>query len=409
MRLRKKPKKDTLINFFVPKFLWTMFILITYMIGSAIPIPLGGTMAEAKSNYVLQLASNATGGDISNLTLLSLGLGPWMSSMIIWQVLVMIKPLGLGSLSERESGYLRNILILFLSIVQSIGIVLSFKIDVDYETKVGVVIMLIAGGFLTVWLAYLNAAKGVGGSMLIMLFKMITGVEQQLGETFKMLSKISNGKWIMVLVALAILILVIMSVIMERSEYRIPVTRVMINNDLNKDSYIPIKVNNGGGMAIMFAMSLFMIVNYLLQIIAHHFPVGFLKTFAKGVSMYSFAGATLYVIVLFALAIMFGFVNIDAGQIAEGLRNSGDYIKNVKPGKDTKRYLTKYVAFFSIVGSIYITLVAGGPLYIGAIQPKYAKVVMIPGIAMMSFGMIFNVQEQIRAAKSLYSYKKWIK
>lgn len=409
MRLRKKPKKDTLINFFVPKFLWTMFILITYMIGSAIPIPLGGTMAEAKSNYVLQLASNATGGDISNLTLLSLGLGPWMSSMIIWQVLVMIKPLGLGSLSERESGYLRNILILFLSIVQSIGIVLSFKMNVDYETKVGVVIMLIAGGFLTVWLAYLNAAKGVGGSMLIMLFKMITGVEQQLGETFKMLSKISNGKWIMVLVALAILILVIMSVIMERSEYRIPVTRVMINNDLNKDSYIPIKVNNGGGMAIMFAMSLFMIVNYLLQIIAHHFPVGFLKTFAKGVSMYSFAGATLYVIVLFALAIMFGFVNIDAGQIAEGLRNSGDYIKNVKPGKDTKRYLTKYVAFFSIVGSIYITLVAGGPLYIGAIQPKYAKVVMIPGIAMMSFGMIFNVQEQIRAAKSLYSYKKWIK
>lgn len=409
MRLRKKPKKDTLINFFVPKFLWTMFILITYMIGSAIPIPLGGTMAEAKSNYVLQLASNATGGDISNLTLLSLGLGPWMSSMIIWQVLVMIKPLGLGSLSERESGYLRNILILFLSIVQSIGIVLSFKMNVDYETKVGVVIMLIAGGFLTVWLAYLNAAKGVGGSMLIMLFKMITGVEQQLGETFKMLSKISNGKWIMVLVALAILILVIMSVIMERSEYRIPVTRVMINNDLNKDSYIPIKVNNGGGMAIMFAMSLFMIVNYLLQIIAHHFPVGFLKTFAKGVSMYSFAGATLYVIVLFALAIMFGFVNIDAGQIAEGLRNSGDYIKNVKPGKDTKRYLIKYVAFFSIVGSIYITLVAGGPLYIGAIQPKYAKVVMIPGIAMMCFGMIFNVQEQIRAAKSLYSYKKWIK
>src|SRR5699024_2996592 len=230
------------------------------------------------------------------------------------------------------------------------------KMNVDYETKVGVVIMLIAGGFFTVWLAYLNAAKGVGGSMLIMLFKMITGVEQQLGETFKMLSKISNGKWIMVLVALAILILVIMSVIMERSEYRIPVTRVMINNDLNKDSYIPIKVNNGGGMAIMFAMSLFMIVNYLLQIIAHHFPVGFL--------------------------------NIDAGQIAEGLRNSSDYIKNVKPGKDTKRYLTKYVAFFSIVGSIYITLVAGGPLYIGAIQPKYAKVVMIPGIAMMSFGMI---------------------
>ncbi|MSE04646.1 accessory Sec system protein translocase subunit SecY2 [Lactobacillus salivarius] len=409
MKLRRKYRKDTLFNFFAPKFLWTMGILTAYILGSAIPIPLGDTMAEAKSNYVLQLASNATGGDISSLTLLSLGLAPWMSSMIIWQVVVMIKPLGLGSLSEKESGYVRNVLILLLSIVQASGIVLSFKMDADFKTKVGIVIMLVAGGFFTIWLAYLNADKGVGGSMLIMLFKMITGMEEQLGTTFKMLSKANNGSWIILLVAMAILILVIVSVIMERSEYRVQVTRVMINNDLNKDSYIPIKINNGGGMAIMFAMSLFMINSYLLQILAHHFPVGILKAFEKGVTMHSFTGATLYVIVLFVLSIVFGFVNIDAGEIAEGLRNSGDYIKNVKPGKDTKRYLTKYVAFFSLVGSLYITLIAGGPLYIGVMLPKYAKVVMIPGMAMMCFGMIFNVQEQIRAARSLYSYKKWIK
>src|SRR5699024_7441317 len=190
--------------------------------------------------------------------------------------------------------------------------------------------------------------------------------------------------WIMVLVALAILILVIMSVIMERSEYRIPVTRVMINNDLNKDSYIPIKVNNGGGMAIMFAMSLFMIVNYLLQIIAHHFPVGFLKTFAKGVSMYSFAGATLYVIVLFALAIMFCIVNTECRPIAEAGRNSGAYINNVQAGKEKKGYLTNDVAFWSLVGSKYIEVVAEGRYNTGVIRPKYAKVLMAHVKAMMS-------------------------
>ena len=56
----------------------------------------------------------------------------------------------------------------------------------------------------------------------------------------------------------------------------------MINNDLNRESYIPIKPNASGGMAIMFAMSMFMITSYLLQILAHHFPVGFLKIFEKG-------------------------------------------------------------------------------------------------------------------------------
>lgn len=80
------------------------------------------------------------------------------------------------------------------------------------------------------------------------------------------------------IVILAILLIIVLSVLMERSEYRIPVTQVMINNDLNRESYIPIKPNASGGMAIMFAMSMFMITSYLLQILAHHFPVGFLKT-----------------------------------------------------------------------------------------------------------------------------------
>ena len=159
----------------------------------------------------------------------------------------------------------------------------------------------------------------------------------------------------------------------------------------------------------MFAMSMFMIASYLLQILAHHFPVGFLKIFEKGMSMYTFAGATMYIIVLFTLSIVFGFVNIDAGQLAEGLRNSGDYIKGVRPGKDTKRYINKYVWFFSVFGSIYICIIAGSPLYLGVLFPSYRKIVMLPGMALMCVGMIFTTQDQIRAGKSLYSYKKWIK
>ena len=131
MRLRKKPKKDTLFSFFAPKFMTTAVILTIYILGSSIPIPLGDTVAEAKSNYIMQLTSSATGGNLTKLTLMSMGLGPYMIVMILWSVLVVIKPLGLGNLSEKESGYVRNLITLIVSIIQAIGIVMNFDLKLD--------------------------------------------------------------------------------------------------------------------------------------------------------------------------------------------------------------------------------------------------------------------------------------
>ncbi|WP_242509538.1 hypothetical protein [Ligilactobacillus salivarius] len=83
MSLRRKPKKDTLFSFFAPKFMTTAVILTIYILGSSIPIPLGDTVAEAKSNYIMQLTSSATG----------------------------------GNLSEKESSYVRNLITLIVSII----------------------------------------------------------------------------------------------------------------------------------------------------------------------------------------------------------------------------------------------------------------------------------------------------
>ncbi|WHS05932.1 accessory Sec system protein translocase subunit SecY2 [Ligilactobacillus salivarius] len=409
MRVKKRKKKDTLFTFFAPKFMTTACILTIYILGSSIPIPLGDTVAEAKSNYIMQLASSATGGNLTNLTLMSMGLGPYMIVMILWSVLAMIKPLGLGNLSEKESGYVKNLMILIIAIIQAIGIVMNFNLKLDFMHKSSVICILLAGGLLTVYLSSVNSSKGVGGMMLIMLFGIISNIGKQAGLAFKMISKKPNAVLITSIIILAILLLIVLSVQMERSEYRIPVTQILINNDLNKESYIPIKPNASGGMAIMFAMSFFMIIAYILQILAKHYPVSWLKGFERGVTMFSMPGATIYVGSLLLLSIVFGFVNIDAGKIAESLRNSGDYIKGIRPGRDTKRYINKYVWFFSIFGASYVSLIAGGPLYLGILFPEYKRIVMLPGMALMCVGMIFTTQDQVRAGKSLYSYKKWIK
>ncbi|OQQ86785.1 hypothetical protein [Ligilactobacillus salivarius] len=117
----------------------TAVILTIYILGSSIPIPLGDTVAEAKSNYIMQLTSSATGGNLTKLMLMSMGLGPYMVVMILWSVLAMIKPLGLGNLSEKESGYVRNLITLVVSIIQAIGIVMNFDLKLDLMYKAGII------------------------------------------------------------------------------------------------------------------------------------------------------------------------------------------------------------------------------------------------------------------------------
>lgn len=117
----------------------TAVILTIYILGYSIPIPLGDTVAEAKSNYIMQLTSSATGGNLTKLMLMSMGLGPYMVVMILWSVLAMIKPLGLGNLSEKESGYVRNLITLVVSIIQAIGIVMNFDLKLDLMYKAGII------------------------------------------------------------------------------------------------------------------------------------------------------------------------------------------------------------------------------------------------------------------------------
>ena len=196
----------------------------------------------------------------------------------------------------------------------------------------------------------------------------------------------------LILLAIIILYTIIIlysSVIMYKAQREIIVHRIALSQEFFGKAYIPIKLNSSGGMAFMYVTSFLS----LLQYVAIFFvPKG---VSAQLFSLQSASGVFIYCCLLGGLSLGLCFVNVNPLDMAKALRNSGDYIPNVYPGKPTQAYLKKIIFELGFVGSVYTVIVAGLPLVIGLWLPQMFDLMMIPGTMMMLSGMTLTVSEQV--------------
>ncbi|KRL35057.1 preprotein translocase secy2 subunit [Liquorilactobacillus uvarum DSM 19971] len=382
------------------------------MFGRNIPLPFvdyDDIFQKSKQSFLLILSGGASGANLSQIALFSLGLGPWMSAMIIWQLLTMIKSLNLDKLNQKESDFYKNLMTFVIAIIESLGMLANFNLTEKTPfILIVLVIIMIGGTFFLIWLANMNSEFGIGGSVLIVFFGMIGSMEETFIKVFKPSSEKVPYPMLMVssIFLIAIFIIVI-SIIFERSEYRIKINRILVNNSFGDQTYLPIKLNPCGAMAVMFGLSILMVPNYVAQVLTGVFPSSnILYWLSQNIGLNSYWGVSLYIATLFGLSFVFGSINIDSEKIAENLRNSGDYISGYRPGKPTRDYIQVHVSQLSFVGAVFSSLIAGAPLYFGVAHPSYSAILMLPGFLMMTVGMMLMVVEQVRAIEILHSYKE---
>lgn len=403
-------EKKKLRTIFWRKFRWTGLILIIYGFGRHIALPFinNNELRElTEKNHLLTLSSGATGANLTQFSLFSLGLGPWMSAMIIWQLLLMIKKISFDKLSQAESTVYQLLITLIIAIIEAWGMIASMPIsNLNTEKIVSIIMIMVGGSFFLIWLANLNMVNGIGSSVAIIIYGMIGSIWQQL---LPLLSNevIKSGLFIWIVIGILIVVILIMfcSVILERAQYRIYIQRILIDNIFSKQTYLPVKLNSGGGMAIMFGTSLLMVPSYLVAILIGYFPNNqTIEWLAKNISLSSNFGVSIYILIIFMLSIAFSFINTDAEKTSDELQKSGDYIVGQRPGKQTEKYLRHYVLFFGTFGACFTVLIAGVPLYIGVIYASLRSTLMVPGFMMMMVGMILTIVDQYRAIKRLHSY-----
>ena len=394
-------------SFFKPviikKFLWTLFFLFIYVLGTKLTLPfidMSKAAAMDGTSTTLNYATALMGGNLRSMSLFSVGLSPWMSSMLIWQMFAVSKRLGLSKLPLEVQERRRMLLTLVIALIQSVALVLNLPLQeaggVDMTTIMVLdTLVLMAGTYFLIWLTDLNAAMGLGGSIMIVMASMIAYIPQDIWNSIQEL-KISS-LWLTLMLVFS-LVFLYLAVTVERSKYRIPVNKINIHNRFKKYSYLDIRLNPAGGMPIMYAMTLVSIPQYFLLIIHFLQPNNqLIEQWIEALSMGSPAWFILYLLTIFILALAFAYINISGDQIDERMQKSGEYIENVYPGGATRRYINGLVTYFALVGAFYLILISGLPMMVVLLDIRYLRLSMIPGIFMIFIGMVFSIKDEVEA------------
>ena len=403
-------------NFFssvvLKKGFMTIFFILIYIVGSRLTLPfvdlnskdfLGGSTAY------LAFSAALTGGNLRSLSIFSIGLSPWMSSMILWQMFSFSKKLGLSSTAIEIQDRRKMYLTLLIAVIQSLAVSLSLPVQSSYSSFLVVgmnTLLLIAGAFFLIWLSDLNAGMGIGGSIVILLSSIVLNIPQDVIETFKLVH-IPTG--IVVLLVFMSIIFSYLLALMYRARYLVPVNKIGLHNRFKRYSYLEIMLNPAGGMPYMYVMSFLSVPAYLFILLGFIFPnhsglVALSKEFMVGKPLWVYV----YISVLFLFSIIFAFVTMNGEEIADRMKKSGEYIYGIYPGEDTSRFINRLVLRFAVIGGLFNVIMAGGPMLFVLFDEKLLRLAMIPGLFMMFGGMIFTIRDEVKALRLNETYKPLI-
>ena len=384
---------ETLKNAFKTKEIrvkiWiTLALILVYRIGCYIPIPTfdiaAPPPATAFNSDFLSILNVITGGSMQNATLFALGVLPFINSSIIMQLLALVIP-ALEKLSkEGEEGrkkltQITRIVAVVLAVVQAIGIVVAFKsyfLDVfSFEanadnpilTMALSIVLLVAGSVMVMWLSERITEYGIGnGTSIIIFIGILSTAGTTMAESFKLVGNEWTYIWnILGFIALVVVIFVFI-VFMDGAERRITVqySKQIKGNKMygGQTTYIPIRVNGSGVMPIIFASSLLMFPQMIIQLFFSNTPA------ATWYATYMGSGTAVYYVLLALFILGFSYfyaqIQFNPEDVSKNIQQYGGFIPGIRAGKPTSDFLKKINNRITFFGAVFLMCLSLIPTFI---------------------------------------------
>lgn len=410
------------------KVVFTLGILFVFRLGAGIVIPYIDTSAitsAATSSGIFGIMNMLGGGTLEKFSLFSLGVSPYITSSIIIELLSMdvIPALAQwnkeGNTGKKKKDKVTRVLTLTLAIIQ--GGSLTYAFDKGYSilasssiwTYVYVVIVMAAGSMFTMWLGDQITIKGVGNGTSLLIF---TGIVANLPNSFisSFKSMVTFGSayktatslaWyiLFVIVYLAIVVFVVFE---EGAIRKIPIiyaTNTQTVMHTKESTNLPIKINSSSVIPVIFAASVLAaprtIISFMKStsttqmidnILNYQKPIGFV----------------LYIVMIILFTFFYSNLQIDAKKISEDLKKSGGAIPGVRTGDDTKKYIGTVLNRVTVVGSLFLAIIASIPI----IAPEIWKMTSNNALSLGGTGLIIVTGvalETVRAIKSMLTRREY--
>ncbi len=416
------------------KILFTAFILIIYRLGSVMPIPFvdSAKMALTFETYaegsLFQYFSMISGEAFSRAYLFALSINPYITSQIVIQLLTIAIPYlerlaKEGDEGRKKIGQISRVCTVILGVVTAIGYYTYLKNQLDvilvpegvpsWFVSIVIVGCYSAGAAIIMWLAEKINEHGIGNGISIILFANIISVFPaqiyaaitQLFSDFKVSTLIS-----FVVVVLVVAALFIFIVHMSNAERRVPVqyAKRQVGRRMygGQSTYLPLKLNMTGVMPIIFASS----IVSLPTTIALIFPPKGGSIWEKITSVFSY-NSPVYAVLFFVLIIAFAYFYISISfnpiEVANNLKKNGGSITGIRPGKPTTDYLTKILGKITLIGAIFLGIIATLPLVI-SMATSWSSLAFGGSSIIIIVGVVVETAREIETQMQMRHYKGFL-
>jgi preprotein translocase subunit SecY len=366
------------------RVLFTLGMLVVYRIGGHIPTPGINTAAlaqlvEQARGTMFGLYNMFSGDNLSRMTIFALGIMPYISASIILQLLTVVWPYlerisKEGELGRRKITQYTRYGTIALSIVQSMGIAvwlerstqiaggLPLVYSPGWGFRLMTVLTLTTGTTLIMWLGEQITERGIGNGMSLIIYAgIVVGLPSAVITTFDQLRTGQMGLIRLVLLIVVMVFVIAAIIFVERGSRRITVqyAKRVVGRRMygGASTHIPLKVNTGGVIPVIFASSILAFPATIAQMFANdptHWMTRVTDQLTMGMPLYNL----MYVSLIIFFAYFYTAIIFNPDDVAENMRKYGGFVPGIRPGKRTAEYIDTILTRITLAGALYLALIA---------------------------------------------------
>ena len=414
------------------RLLYTLMILVVFRIGTHITVP--GVNASAIVTFAnsgfFGILNTFSGGALSNFSIFSMGVSPYITASIVVQLLQMdILPTFVewskqGEVGRRKLNTATRYLTIVIGFFQAFAISFGFNAYANYglinnpgiSTYLLIALVLTAGTMFVTWLGDMITVNGISNGVSIIIFAGIVArmphdiyefyVNQLQGKADEELYKAYGFT---AALAVAIILVVMLVVYIEQAQRRLPISYSKRPTGANEASWLPLKINSAGVIPVIFASSFIALPQTVLSAVHGQYSEASWYQVATNIFDYQKpAGASLYIFLIVVFTYFYAFVQVNPEKVAENLQKQGGYILSVRPGKDTEHYISGMLLRLSTVGALYLGGISLLPMIAAALW-NLPRGLMLGGTNLLIVvGVALEISRQIEGRAIKRKYKGFI-
>lgn len=369
------------------RILFVLGALVVFRLLSAIPIPGVDTtklQAFLTNNQFVGVLNIFSGGGLSNLSIIMLGVSPYITSSIIMQLLTMMSPRLKamyqedGEIGRRKFTQLSRNITVPLALIQGLALIILLQKqgiigELSLFGMIANLSVIVAGSMLIMWIGELVTEFGIGNGVSLIIFAgIISRIPQGVSQFFFTFNPADIPMYIL-LGALSLLIIAGVVMVSE-AERPIPVTYARQIRGENTSSggaqtYLPLRVNQAGVIPIIFALSILMFPQMIGNFLAAS-SNGTLVGISKGLLWFvenTWLYSLFYFVFVFLFTYFYTAVTFDPQQVASNLQKNGAFVPGIRPGPSTVEYISKILGRITMIGAVFLGVIAVLPLVIKGI------------------------------------------